>query len=122
MKSLPKYDIVISSCYARVGWALFFMANEDDVLDNGGSTLDNKKGGDNIRANEFHDDQSTVVDSSLVTPRPSIGKKKTKLMDFAEHHHLATTSACNIATSTTDTMKKVEFCFTPEILGWINLE
>jgi hypothetical protein len=50
MKSLPKYEIVISSCYARVGWALFFMANEDDVLDNGGSTLDNKEGGDNIRA------------------------------------------------------------------------
>jgi hypothetical protein len=120
-KSLPKYEIVmivISSCYARVGWAFFFMANEDDVLDNanqdnGGSTLDKEKGGNNIRANEFHDDQSAVVDSSLVTPRPSIGKKKAKVMDFAERRLATTSSACNIATSTTDTaMKKVEFCNT----------
>jgi hypothetical protein len=78
--------------------------------------LTTKKVATTSEQNEFHDDQSTVVDSSLVTPRPSIGTKKTKLMDFAERHHLATTSACNIATSTTNTMKKVEFCFTPEIL------
>ena len=57
-KSLPKYEIVISSCEARVGRALFLMTNDDDVLldknhaneeGNEGSTLEEEGIIDNIQ-------------------------------------------------------------------------
>lgn len=108
-KSLPKYEIVISSCEARVGRALFLMTNDDDVLDknhaneedNEGSTLE-EEGINNIQQGN----SKAVKDSSLVTPRPSVGKKKAKLMEFAERCRVAPAAKtmCNDAAT-----NKVEF-------------
>jgi hypothetical protein len=82
-KSLPKYEIVISSCDARVGRALFFLnvdnRNDDDSR---GSALEGADSNIMMPAGVALVDD--IRNSSLVTPRPTIGKKKAKLMEFVD--------------------------------------
>ena len=108
--SLPaKYEIVISSCDARVGRALFLF-NDDSNEDN--ENADNH-GASTPR--EGNDGMVVVAldSSSLVTPRPSVGKKKAKLMEFSDCHchaaFLGNKTTANNKGNAATTTKVLEF-------------
>jgi hypothetical protein len=111
------YEIVISNCDTRVGRALFLMMNDND----GGNDADEDNRGEGRTTvkgdvNNIRNGDSAVVDSLLVTPRPSVGKKKaTRLMEFAECRHGALLPGHNTTTSQQFIMlllqSRVQYCF-----------
>lgn len=77
-KALPKYEIVLASCDARVARALFLLDSDQDSTTTaaGEGTPD----GDTITTIEDAANNSCL----LVTPRPTVGKKRAKLAVFKQ--------------------------------------
>ena len=93
-RGLPKFELVVASVDARVSRALFLLDNDLDLV----SAAEQGQGVNcNINNNQQHDTamaprtarnvfasvesncaDADVCDTSLITPRPSIGKKKAK--------------------------------------------
>jgi hypothetical protein len=107
-KALPKYEIVLASCDARVACALFLL-DADDIFKNGATAacgvqnvsmiVGTTPGQQNSNAEEGSDNTLTSVDNAscclLITPRPTVGKKRAKLAAFKQqaqtkkaHHQL----------------------------------
>lgn len=113
-KYLPKYEIVVASCDARVSRALFLLNNDQEQEGEEG-TQEARSANEEVEgsSNGIDKNQRDAFESSLVTPRPSIGKKKAKLMSFADRrrtplligHHKETSSNAAAAAAAA----KVEF-------------
>lgn len=92
---LPKYELELSSVNASVTRALFFLDNEVDEL--GVPTAENGASADmtTLKRPSVLADNSAApggggvctieTTSTLITPRPSIGKRKAKSMEFNRH-------------------------------------
>jgi hypothetical protein len=77
-RKLPKFELVISSVDARVARALFLLNNDAAVgVVRMGDTPGATSAG-NVSVTALRDP------ISLITPRPSIGKRKAKLLEFAK--------------------------------------
>jgi hypothetical protein len=94
-KYLPKYEIVVASCDARVCRALFLLNKDQEERERGGTQEginandEELEDGSRDGVNKNHRSEDAFDSSSLVTPRPSVGKKKAKLMAFADRRHAA---------------------------------
>ena len=113
-KYLPKYEIVVASCDARVCRALFLLNKDQEERERGGTQEGINANGEEVEdgsrdgVNKNHRREDAFDSSSLVTPRPSVGKKKAKLMAFADRRHAALVLIGDKETSS-NAAAKVEF-------------
>ena len=113
-RGLPKYELVLGTVDARVTRALFLLDN--DVIEGqeenrshntaiAGSTGQTARAFGTVLVVDNHHDR--VSDSALMTPRPSIGKRKAKELAFARSK-LSTPAACAASLLVIENKKKAD--------------